>query len=85
MDSKSQDIRTWDDCLKPVNQAHKDKYCQQRNGNAKWAIPACKKLLNYCEYCCTDIIPRWERIILYNCVSTCVRSTRRHEAMLRSK
>jgi len=42
-------------------------------------------MLNYCEYCCTDIIPRWERIIHYNCVSTCVKSTRRHEEMLRKK
>lgn len=45
--------------------------------------PSCKKLLNYCDYCCTEIVPLWERIIHWNCQKTCIRSTRSHEKKLR--
>lgn len=46
-------------------------------------ISRCKKLLNYCDYCCTEVIPLWERIIHWDCEKTCVRATRSHEKKLR--
>lgn len=79
IDKKSLNKRIWDDCLKPASIAHRDKYCKKINGGEKWAIPICKKIMNYCEYCCATKIPKWETIIFYNCQKTCIQATRNYE------
>jgi len=35
------------------------------NGSEKWAIPLCKKIINYCEYCCAAKIKKMGKKLFF--------------------
>jgi len=64
--------RVWDQCLVEASKQHREKFCKGIYGVYKAGIIKCKKLYNYCEQCCDQVIPKLERVLNYACWRGCI-------------